>query len=51
MFDAIDGRRTIEEIASIARGDDGSPRAREFFETLWWYDQVAFDAAYTSTRK
>jgi SAM-dependent methyltransferase len=37
IFDAIDGRRTIEEIA----GGDG--RGRAFFEKLWRYDQVTFD--------
>ena len=45
LFDAIDGRRTIEEIASVAGYDDASRRAREFFETLWCYDQVTFDAS------
>ncbi|HEY2852474.1 MAG TPA: class I SAM-dependent methyltransferase [Gemmatimonadaceae bacterium] len=41
-FDAIDGRRTI--------GEMGAPKAdradiRAFFERLWWYDQVVFDAS------
>ena len=45
MFDAIDGRRTIEEIAAVARGDDASHGGREFFEKLWSYDQVTFDAS------
>jgi hypothetical protein len=43
LFDAIDGRRTIEEIADV--GDDGSRRA--FFEKLWSYDQVTFDTSGT----
>jgi SAM-dependent methyltransferase len=38
MFDAIDGTRSIGAIA-----DHG--RARTFFERLWWYDQVVFDAS------
>jgi SAM-dependent methyltransferase len=45
MFDAIDGRRTIEEIAAVAHGDDASRRCRAFFEKLWSYDQVTFDAS------
>lgn len=45
MFDAIDGARTIEEAADLARREDASCRAREFFEKLWWYDQVTFDAS------
>jgi SAM-dependent methyltransferase len=45
MFDAIDGRRTIEEIAAVAHGDDVSRRGRAFFDKLWSYDQVAFDAS------
>jgi hypothetical protein len=44
MFDAIDGRRTIEEIANLACSDDASRCALELFEKLWWYDQVTFDA-------
>jgi 2-polyprenyl-3-methyl-5-hydroxy-6-metoxy-1,4-benzoquinol methylase len=39
MFDAIDGRRTIAEIAS---NRDAMPHARTLFQTLWWYDQVVF---------
>ena len=38
MFDAIDGGRSIKEIVGAA----DSPVAREFFEKLWWYDQVVF---------
>jgi SAM-dependent methyltransferase len=36
IFEAIDGRRTIQEIVP-------GPQARDFFEKLWWYDQVVFD--------
>jgi SAM-dependent methyltransferase len=38
LFDAIDGKRSIGTIA-----DHGA--ARTFFERLWWYDQVVFDAS------
>jgi len=41
MFDAIDGRRSVAEIVA---GDD-APRARAFFEQLWWYDQAVFDTS------
>ncbi len=34
LFDAIDGRRSIGEIAA------GSSLARDFFERLWLWDQV-----------
>lgn len=44
LFDAIDGRRTIAEIASDACVPDQG-RTRTFFEKLWWYDQVVFDAS------
>ena len=44
LFDGIDGRRSIKEIADHAVGTDFS-RARIFFERLWRYDQVVFDAS------
>jgi SAM-dependent methyltransferase len=37
LFDAIDGKRSIGDIAGSG--------ARAFFERLWWYDQVVFDAS------
>ena len=40
LFDAIDGRRSIGEIASE---DALRPVARTLFERLWQYDQVVFD--------
>lgn len=39
LFDAIDGTRSIREIA------EGALPARAFFERLWWSDQVVFDAS------
>ena len=42
LFAAIDGERTIGE---IAREHVTSDTARAFFERLWWYDQVVFDAS------
>jgi SAM-dependent methyltransferase len=43
MVDAIDGRRSISEIVESL--PEAAPRAREFFEKLWWYDQVVFDTS------
>ena len=43
MFDRIDGRRNIAEIINEAGVE--SPAARSFFERLWCYDQVVFDAS------
>ncbi|HEX5835785.1 MAG TPA: class I SAM-dependent methyltransferase [Pyrinomonadaceae bacterium] len=39
MYEAIDGRRTIGDIAKEAQ------HARAFFDKLWWYDQVVFDTS------
>jgi hypothetical protein len=47
LFDAIDGRRRIEEIVQRVRAVDNS-RARALFERLWQYDQVVFDASAAS---
>jgi SAM-dependent methyltransferase len=41
MYEAIDGRRNISEIVETVKYS--SPYARDFFEKLWWYDQVVFD--------
>jgi SAM-dependent methyltransferase len=47
LFKAIDGKRTIEEILSsvVERGEPPDEYARSFFEQLWQYDQVVFDAS------
>jgi len=42
MFDAIDGTRTLGNIVG-ERGQRDAACA--FFERLWWYDQVVFDAS------
>ena len=47
MYEAMDGRRTITEIVHTM---EGSPRrARDFFQKLWWYDQVVFDTSAART--
>jgi SAM-dependent methyltransferase len=46
LLDAIDGNRTLAEITQTALPDgDGESRALRFFERLWQYDQVVFDAS------
>ena len=45
LFDAIDGKRSIGEIAPESAQRDA---ARVLFEGLWWYDQVVFDASHKS---
>jgi hypothetical protein len=48
LFDAIDGKRTIGEIAS---GNELGDAGRALFERLWWYDQVVFDASQNLSRR
>ena len=49
LFDAIDGRCSvagiIEQLQEPRNGDRNWDRARTFFERLWAYDQVVFDAS------
>jgi SAM-dependent methyltransferase len=49
LFDAIDGIRTIRDIAEkiplSSHRTTNVDIARDFFERLWWHDQVVFDAS------
>jgi hypothetical protein len=46
LLGAIDGKRTIFEILQFAAQDsDSGRRALNFFERLWQYDHVVFDAS------
>jgi hypothetical protein len=49
LFDTIDGNRSIGEILAKVLPDAQSSRQLDkvcsFFERLWWYDQVVFDAS------
>jgi hypothetical protein len=46
LLGAIDGKRSIAEILRFAVQDsDDERRALNFFERLWQYDQVVFDAS------
>jgi hypothetical protein len=46
LLERIDGKRTIADIVRDTGGHERHwERARSFFERLWWYDQVVFDAS------
>jgi SAM-dependent methyltransferase len=46
LLEAIDSRRTIADIVGRTwMHEQHIERARSFFERLWWYDQVVFDAS------
>jgi SAM-dependent methyltransferase len=49
LFEAIDGRRTVAQIARIGAKKEAERhdyrRARDLFERLWCYDQVVFDVS------
>lgn len=47
IYEAIDGRRSIGQIVDTVEGF--GPRARDFFQKLWWFDQVVFDTSKAST--
>lgn len=42
LMEAIDGVRSVQEILDRATPAGGG-RAHEFFQLLWWYDQVSYD--------
>jgi SAM-dependent methyltransferase len=48
-FDAIDGKRSIGDLVERMSLPSSTTSqidiARSFFERLWWYDQVVFDAS------
>jgi SAM-dependent methyltransferase len=49
LYEGIDGERTLSEITrsvpSMGDFQQQAELARSFFEQLWWYDQVVFDAS------
>ncbi len=51
MFDAIDGKQTIGDIAETTLSSSRRQEARNFFERLWWYDQIVFDASRDARRQ
>ena len=51
LLSAIDGDRTVAAIMRIAmQGREGELRALNFFERLWRYDQIVFDASRSRNR-
>ena len=49
LLGAIDGNRTVGEIVQLAcAGRDGGARVARFFERLWRYDQIVFDASHAA---
>jgi hypothetical protein len=50
LLDAIDGNRTVGEILSLGAGDRGERQALGFFQRLWQYDQIVFDASRSAHR-
>lgn len=50
LLDAIDGDRTIGEVIERV-GAGATEAARSFFESLWAYDQVVFDASAPSAKR
>jgi 2-polyprenyl-3-methyl-5-hydroxy-6-metoxy-1,4-benzoquinol methylase len=51
LYDVIDGALSIGEILEKVQAGEAriKEHARTFFERLWWYDQVVFDASESST--
>ncbi|PZV19133.1 MAG: class I SAM-dependent methyltransferase [Pseudanabaena sp.] len=45
LLNAIDGKRTLNEIIQIAAGGVNEKRSLKFFKRLWQYDQIVFDAS------
>ena len=49
LFDAIDGSRSIADIVQETLSHENTRVARTLFESLWWHDQVVFDASHQPT--
>jgi SAM-dependent methyltransferase len=46
LLNAIDGKRSLSEILHVVpAGDDRQAEALRFFERLWQYDHIVFDAS------
>jgi SAM-dependent methyltransferase len=45
LLAAIDGTRTLGEIVTACGTSKGAQRALQFFERLYYYDQIVFDAS------
>jgi len=55
LFDSIEGRASIASIVErtlpSSQTKSQLDMVRTFFEKLWWYDQVVFDASLCRTRR
>jgi hypothetical protein len=47
IYEAIDGVRSVDEILRQCTPERGD-RLSDFFQKLWWYDQVSFDTSKAS---
>jgi hypothetical protein len=45
VLDQIDGTRTLDDIVQRSGKMDSAVRVRNFFQQLWRYDQIVFDAS------
>jgi len=45
LLSAIDGKRTLSQILIQTGNDHNEQKALRFFERLWQYDQIVFDAS------
>jgi hypothetical protein len=45
VLNAIDGKRSADEILRSAAGAYGADRTLMFIKRLWNYDQIVFDAS------
>jgi SAM-dependent methyltransferase len=45
LLSQMDGQRTLGDIVAACGSSEAARRAAEFFQQLWWYDQIVFDAS------
>jgi SAM-dependent methyltransferase len=45
LLGQVDGQRKLGEIVAAYGSSDGARSALAFFQQLWWYDQIVFDAS------
>jgi len=45
LLGQIDGQRRLGDIVAAFGSSEGARSALAFFQQLWWYDQIVFDAS------
>jgi hypothetical protein len=45
LLGQVDGQRTLGDIVTACGSSEGARSALAFFQQLWWYDQIVFDAS------